>query len=339
MDLTIEQVTTRRAADRWHELAQAAAAADYVELPADPVQSVVERIEAARTDERHELWLGWVAGTAVVLGEITLPLLDNVSNAVVDLVTHPAFRRRGYASAMLDHLSERARAHQRTRLIGEVCEPLTDAPTTVPGVAFATWAAAKPVTTEVRRVLRIAEIDDEELSRLRDDAVVRSQGYSLVQWDGPAPAEIVDDLAVLQSRMSTDAPLEDLDWEPEQWSAERYREQEKRIVVRGQQRFSTVARDDESGEIVALTDIGVAFALPDSAYQWATIVLPDHRGHRLGMRIKLANLEFLRRSRPRVSIVNTWNAAVNDHMVAINEAMGFRAIERWREWQLELPSP
>jgi hypothetical protein len=65
-------------------------------------------------------------------------------------------------------------------------------------------------------------------------------------------------------------------------------------------------------------------------------VLPAHRGHRLGMRVKLANLEFLRRSRPKVSLINTWNAAINDHMVSINEAIGFRAVDRWREWQLEL---
>ncbi len=337
MSLLIERVTTRTA-DRWQRLSQICAEADYFELPADPLQAVYEHIESGRADERYELLLGCVAGEPVVLGQIELPLLDNVSNAVVEVTTHPAFRRRGYGTAMLEHIIERARANDRSRLIGEVCEALTDVPMTIPGVAFATAAGAKPVTTEVRRVLRIAELDDDELTRLRDDAVAHSQGYSLMQWDGPAPAEVVDDLAVLYSRMSIDAPLEELDWEPEQWSAERYREQEKRIVVSGQQRFSTAARHDASGQIVALTDIGVAHALPDSGYQWSTIVLPEHRGHRLGMRVKLANLEFLRRSRPRVSMVNTWNAAINDHMVSINEAMGFRAVERWREWQLELPS-
>jgi GNAT superfamily N-acetyltransferase len=338
VSLLIEQVVTRSAAERWQRLSQLCADADYFELPADPLQAVYEHMESGRVDERYELWLGCVAGEPVVLGELKLPLLDNTSNAVVDIVTHPAFRRRGYATAMLEHITERARTNDRSRLIGEICETLGDVAAAVPGVAFATVAGAKPVTTEVRRVLRIADLDDDLLAQLRDDAVAQSQGYSLVQWDGAAPSELVDDLAVLYSRMSIDAPLEELDWEPEQWSADRYREQEKRIVVSGQQRFSTAARHDPSGQIVALTDIGVAHALPDSAYQWSTIVLPEHRGHRLGMRVKIANLEYLRSSRPRVSTVNTWNAAINDHMVSINEAMGFRAVERWREWQLELPS-
>ena len=192
------------------------------------------------------------------------------------------------------------------------------------------------MTSEVRRLLRIVDLDDAQLSRLKEDATAHSADYSLLQWEGPAPAEILDDLAVLHSRMTIDAPLEDLDWEPENWTPERYREREQRVVANGQVCLCTVARHDPSGQIVALTDIGLTNDLPEIAYQWATIVLPSHRGHRLGMLVKLANLAYLRSSRPQVRTLNTWNAAINDHMVSINEAIGFRAVERWREWQLEL---
>jgi GNAT superfamily N-acetyltransferase len=281
-------------------------------------------------------------------------MLDNVDNAVVNVCTRPAFRRRGYGTAMLRHISARARVHGRTRLIGEVGEPMPPgtvgepialgdvadvSPTPPPGVLFATKAGARPVTSEVRRLLRIGDIDDADLSRLNKDATARSVDYSLIRWVGPAPAEFVDDLVVLHSRMSIDAPLEDLDWEPEQWSAARFREREQHVMASGQLVLSTAARHDASGQIVALTDISVVPAQPGIAYQWATIVLPSHRGHRLGMLVKLANLEFLRTSRPRVRMLNTWNAAINDHMVSINEAIGFRPVERWREWQLELGQP
>lgn len=345
MDLVIEQVSNRRAADRWHQIAEACAKIDYDELPADPVCELYERLETPRTDKRCEFWLGSVEGTPVVLGELSLPLLDNVANAVVNVATRPSFRRRGYGTQMLDHVMARAQAHNRSRLIGETSEPLpvnkvtADAATTSPGVAFATAVGARAVTSEVRRRLRVAEIDHDQLSRLRDDATAAAAEYSLIQWDGPAPAELLDDLVVLQSRMSIDAPREELEWEPEQWSAERYRETEKSTFRSGQLCISTAARHDPSGELVALTEIGTARSQPDIAYQWLTIVLPDHRGHRLGMRVKLANLELMRSSRPRVTTVNTWNAAVNSHMVSINEAMGFRAVERWREWQLELTAP
>jgi GNAT superfamily N-acetyltransferase len=364
-ELVIERVSSREAADRWQQIAQECSEADYYEIPADPVAEVYERIESTRTDERHELWLGYLgtesggAGTPVVLGDLRLPMLDNVDNAVVNVCTRPAFRQRGHGAAMLRHITARARVHSRTRLIGEICEPMPpgdvggpmplgareptplrdtgDASRTPPpAVLFATHIGARPVTSEVRRLVRIGELDDAELSRLKEDAIAHSTDYSLIQWEGRAPAEVLDDLVVLHSRMTIDAPLEDLDWEPEQWSPERYREREQRVVASGQVVLCTAARHDPSGQIVALTDIGLVSAQPDIAYQWATIVLPSHRGHRLGMLVKLANLEYLRTSRPRVQMLNTWNAAVNDHMVGINEAIGFRAVERWREWQLEL---
>jgi GNAT superfamily N-acetyltransferase len=372
-DLVIERVTTREVADRWHQIAQECFAADYYQLPADPVQEIYERIESTRSDDQYELWLGClntgsaidegIAGVPVVVGELRLPLLDNVENAVVNVCTRPAFRQRGHGTAMLHHLTARARAQGRTRLIGQVAEPMplaapmplagstgrarpssldasrTPSPAPPPGVLFATNARARPVTSEVRRVLRIGDLDDAELARLQEDAGTHSVDYSLVQWEGRAPAEIIDDLVVLHSRMTIDAPLEELDWEPEQWTHDRYREREKRIIAGGQVCLSTAARHNSSGQIVALTDIGLTVAQTDIAYQWATIVLPSHRGHRLGMLVKLANLEFLRASRPHVQTLNTWNAAINDHMVAINEAIGFRPVERWREWQLELSNP
>ncbi len=350
-ELVLEPVTSREAADGWHQIAQECFEADYYELPAEPVQEIYERIESSRSDEHHELWLGCLdikagsAATPVVLGDLRLPMLDNVDNAVVNVCTRPAFRQRGYGTAMLHHLTARARVHGRTRLIGEVAEPmlLGDAghtsPAPPPGVRFATSAGARPVTSEVRRLLRIEALDDAQLSWLKRDANAHSADYSLIQWEGPAPAEFVDDLVVLNSRMTIDAPLEELDWEPEQWTPDRYREREQRIAASGQVCLSTAARHEPSGQIVALTDIGLASAQPDIAYQWSTIVLPSHRGHRLGMLVKLANLELLRTNRPRVRTLNTWNAAINDHMVAINEAIGFRAVERWREWQLELSSP
>jgi GNAT superfamily N-acetyltransferase len=350
-ELVIEQVTSREAADRWHQIAQECFEEDYYEMPAQPVQEVYERLESTRTDEQYELWLGCLgteaggSGMPVVLGELGLPMLDNTDNGVVTVSTRPTFRERGYGTAMLRHITARARLHGRTRLIGEIGEPLPlDESSSIPDTVssssrFATHAGARAVTSEVRRLLRIEELDHVELKRLKEDATAHSTGYSLIQWEGPAPEEIVGDLAVLHSRMSIDAPLEDLDWEPEQWSAERYREREQRVATSGQVCLSTVARHDQSGQIVALTEIGLEAAPPDIAYQWLTIVLPTHRGHRLGMLVKVANLEFLQTNRPLVQVLNTWNAAINDHMVGINEAIGFRPVERWREWQLELPSP
>ena len=44
------------------------------------------------------------------------------------------------------------------------------------------------------------------------------------------------------------------------------------------------------------------------------------------MLIKAANLEFVRAVLPGAGSVITWNAEENRHMLAVNEALGFRPI-------------
>jgi GNAT superfamily N-acetyltransferase len=96
------------------------------------------------------------------------------------------------------------------------------------------------------------------------------------------------------------------------------------------------ARHDESGELVGYTSLGVPSGGGTVGYQWDTIVRADHRGHRLGLLVKLAIIEQLRRELPEVRYLNTWNADENAHMVSVNEQLGFQVMEGWSEWQLDL---
>jgi hypothetical protein len=70
--------------------------------------------------------------------------------------------------------------------------------------------------------------------------------------------------------------------------------------------------------------------------QWGTIVHPDHRGHRLGMAVKARNLRALQEAYPDRSRVVTHNSEQNDHMLAINIAMGFEPVELSVEFQRKL---
>jgi RimJ/RimL family protein N-acetyltransferase len=67
---------------------------------------------------------------------------------------------------------------------------------------------------------------------------------------------------------------------------------------------------------------------PGHVFQWGTLVAAGHRGHRLGMATKAHNLLWVMAEEPgRTSLVTT-NAEVNRHMIAVNEALGFRPVER-----------
>lgn len=52
--------------------------------------------------------------------------------------------------------------------------------------------------------------------------------------------------------------------------------------------------------------------------------------------MKVENLLRVREAEPELRYIDTWNAAENGHMVAINEAIGFRAVDGWVTWQCDI---
>ena len=331
--LEIIAVRDEVSAKAWHLVDDATRSGD---VPADPLSEVLPRVLQPReTGERTELWLGTVDGEPVAIGELVLPVLDNEANGTAEVRVVAEHRRRGYGSQMLAHVVARARADGRRRLFGEVVEPL-DGDAVPAGVAFAESHGARPVLFEIRRVLELNALEEQRLVELAAQARERAEGYSLVQWVDRAPDDVVDDLALLKGRMSVDAPHEDMEWDAEKYDADRVRALEATVAARRRRIIATAARHDATGRLVGYTDIGVNIDRPRVAYQWDTIVLTEHRGRRLGLLMKVANVELLRRTIDGVEIVNTWNAAINEHMIEVNEAMGFRPAERERQWELDV---
>lgn len=313
--------------EMWRAVAAVCWAHDHVALPADPIEERLPALDpgAPTGGEKDEFLLGRVGGCAVAAAELTLPTVDNLTSASVRVQVLPDRRRRGHGGAMLQAALEHAAAAGRSRVFFDV-------PSAYPhGEAVAApllcSVGARPVLKEVRRLL--------DLSTRPDLDVPVADGYRLVQWVDHAPAELVDGLAHLCARMSTDAPQGAMDWEPEVWDAARYREKEAAATSRGRIRYAAAAVHEPTGQVAAMTDIGVSRHRPDVAYQWDTIVLTEHRGHGLGLALKARNHDLLVASSAGTRWVNTWNAEVNTHMIAINERLGFEPVEYWTEWQLD----
>ncbi|HEY5336028.1 MAG TPA: hypothetical protein VIJ71_08405, partial [Mycobacteriales bacterium] len=199
---------------------------------------------------------------------------------------------------------------------------------------FAATFGFEEKLNDVRRVLDLAAVDRARLDAVECEAWSSAGGYRLTQYVDRAAPELVDGLAALAGRMSTDAPMGELDHAPEVWDAARWLASEQDMADRGRLRVGTVAL--LSDEVVAYSELGVSRERPEVGYQWDTIVRADHRGHRLGLLVKIANLRLLRERSPKTRWVNTWNAASNRHMIAINEAIGWRAIDAWAECQRSL---
>ena len=64
---------------------------------------------------------------------------------------------------------------------------------------------------------------------------------------------------------------------------------------------------------------------PTRAGQGDTAVHRDHRGHRLGLLLKIEMMRWLAEVEPQITeIIDTWNNADNRYMIDVNEAIGYR---------------
>jgi len=80
----------------------------------------------------------------------------------------------------------------------------------------------------------------------------------------------------------------------------------------------------------------VPLSEPARAYQGDTIVLSEHRGHRLGIVVKLACLRLLSGQVPQARVITTWNAEENVAMIRVNDALGARVNGTSTAWQKRL---
>jgi len=325
------------AAEGCYQMSCLADAVDIPDLPVRCRQAYFAGLGHPWPGEDSETLVAWVDGHVVANVEIELPVVDNRDNARIALRVRPDYRRRGIGTALLERATELARSRGRRRIMGDTIESIAGgAPRDPAGHAFAERTGAAELGTEVRRRLALADVDPVVHAELLTEAWRHAEGYRLISWHGSIPEEHLARAAYLDSRLLLDAPLGDLEWEPEQIDATRLRAIEQAIKARGRRPYNTGAVHEATGELVAFTAISMDASWPDHAWQQITIVDPEHRGHRLGLIIKLANLARARREEPELAVVDTWNSVGNDRMIAINEAMGFRPVDGTANWQLAI---
>ena len=324
----IIEVKELPALEDFHAVSSAALDHDHVALPADPIEEIRPVIEGHQPPGEHfTYYVGYDDGVPVASLCVVLYTLDNLTSANVEARVHPAYRRRGFGRQLMQHAVDVVRSAGRTRIFVE--GHWHPDGSEGPGFPLLRSIGARPVLDDYRRLLDVSEVPVGEPAAVPD-------GYRVEQWVDVAPDELVDGLAYLIYRMVLDAPMGDMEYEPEKWDRDRYRGTEENMQRRQRTRFTTVVVHEETGDVAGMTEIVVNLAVPEIAYQWNTIVDPAHRGKKLGMVLKSWNHRALVERVPQVRWVNTWNAASNSFMIDVNEALGFRIAEKWTEWQLDL---
>jgi GNAT superfamily N-acetyltransferase len=277
----------------------------------------------SRTDGRLVLVSAFDGDLTVGAGMLFLFRHDNTHLAEAEVYVHPDHRRRGVGRALLAELERFARADDRTTVIGSAFAPVGEES---PGSHFAA-AMGYPVASheETKTVdLRTAPATWPAL-----DAEVEAAlgGYRVEVHAEHVPDERVDDFCALLGAFMGEIPTGDLDLREMTWTKERLREIEERAIAVGRVKVYGFAVAPD-GHLCGFNDLGINRADPRHASVGGTLVMPEHRGHRLGLAMKLATHRRVRELFPECAYVETGNAGVNAAMNAVNEQLGYRVVER-----------
>jgi GNAT superfamily N-acetyltransferase len=311
-----------------HEIYLSGWAADDPHVPPLSLRSFAGWMVCGWTEDPSETWLARDgAGRPCGWYVITLPQRENQHHAAVSPAVHAARRRAGLGTALVRHAAGRADQHGRTLLTSDTRDGS-------PGAAFADALGARRGTTWSRRILDIEAVPAGHLAALRVKAEPPARGYSLLSWAGPVPGEWAAAVAAINAAMA-DSPRDD-GHEAQVWDAERVRQDDHRREVQGWRSYAVAARSLATGELAGLTQVSVDPAEPAWGQQELTAVAGPHRGHRLGLLVKAAMLELLAEREPQLTRIVTGNADGNEHMIAINDELGYTLLDRWPSWEMEV---
>ena len=270
-------------------------------------------------------------------------------NCWISIGVDPDHRRRGVGTLLADHLEGIARAEGRTqwktyavsRQVGTADGPeYVAAPTgfgAVPrdeaGVRFLTgrgWQFG-----QVNRISRLAlPADPERTGRIRAEAsAAAGERYRVHTWTGRTPARWEADIAALETRMSTDAPQGGMDEPEDVWSVERLREHEAQQLTAPRTMLTIAVEDVQSTTLAGFSQLSVPHDLAQPVFQWDTLVLREHRGHRLGWLLKVVGIETVERDHAGHPSIITFNAEENRPMLDVNEAVGFVGVGSEGVWE------
>lgn len=321
-----------------HRLWEVGKAAEEAGRPWSPYWSwpAAQSAFTSASSTSAKVLLGAFDGEVMIGGaELTFPLRDNTQSMRLEVYVDPVHQRRGAGSALAEVALATATGRGRTLVNADVATPLTGPDS--PGLRLARRLG---FTTGVVNDMKVVDLDATEhlWQPILAETEPAGTGYELRSWADSCPDDLVQGYCALLSAFVEETPTGDLDIEPELWDEERLREKEERFARSGRHETITVAVSPQ-GEVVGVTEAMVSGHAPDRGFQGATIVLPAHRGHRLGLRLKATNHLRLRERFPACRTVLTGNADVNTAMNRVNVRLGFGPVEQIHEMQKKLETP
>ncbi|WP_345543585.1 GNAT family N-acetyltransferase [Microbacterium jejuense] len=294
----------------------------------------------------HQIRRFWIVvqdGEVVGRVGVDIPLDEGSTSAIWIIELLRRSWSQGIGSAAYELVERAAREYGRTVLQSWAEHPAADGPRLAPPTGFGTIPEDHAARFYLRHGYTLEQVERgsafdltgsfAEVERLLAVAEEASGGYRVVQWFAPTPAEHVDGYAWMKSRMSTDTPIGALEFAEEVWDAARIAEHDARYTDTDRTLLVTTAQHTATGELCAFNELVVGKDRTEATHQEDTLVLKEHRGHKLGTLVKCAGLLAWRDVAPASPRVLTYNAEENRPMLDINEAIGFAPIAYSGAWK------
>ncbi len=269
--------------------------------------------------EPGEMFVYFADGSDTLVGvlEIELPLRDNLHLVWASFTVHPEHRRLGHGTAILEEVLRRAReAGRNTIWLGTAEDDLGSR-------AFVERFGFGYASHDARRNQVLADVDRAELDRLHAEAFEAAADYELERGMAQTSDDVLEELVEVTAAIN-DAPMGDLTYEDEKFDLQRLKDVEMASAGRGNTMYRVWARHRDSGEVGGHTVVVTHPLRKDHADQGDTAVSRKHRGHRLGLLLKIEMLRWLADVEPQIEKIETWNNADNSYMINVNEAIGYR---------------
>lgn len=301
-----------------------------------------------RTDRTYRGFVARRGNTILGFAFLVTANEEGTKSGEANLLVIPPHWGTGAEQLLLDRLEQEAKALGRQTLQAWTLHPAGSsdrmlAPATgwgtVPSTGLSELLSANGFTMEqVERNSVLALGGSLELAErmLAEASAIAGEDYRVVCWTLPTPEHLRSGYADVISRMATDVPSGDLEFDEEAWDEERIIRRDKTFADGGQTLSVAAVEHVPSGRLVAFNELVIGADRTGVTHQYGTLVVKEHRGKRLGTIVKCANLLRWQQLAPDSPKVSTFNAEENRPMLDINEAIGFVPASYAAGWQKKL---
>ncbi|MHA1200750.1 MAG: hypothetical protein ACTSQF_15630 [Candidatus Heimdallarchaeaceae archaeon] len=239
-------------------------------------------------------------------------------------------RRKGFGKRTLKELI--------TKFPPQVTGLVTEVFTGTDGALFIESLKMKKNYEEVLSSSDLTKFDPEEVKEeaRKQKQLALEKGYEIIYIENMNHVFHLDFIKYVEmvQEIWSDMPLEELTYEDEVLSVERYQEMIQRQRLSGNYIMTYVAIHQQTNDIAGVTVSYINEYQPKIAKQQDTGVVKRHRGNRLGLALKYQMLEKLLFETKAIKWT-TGNAGSNEHMLRINELLKYEPYVNIPSYEME----